>query len=61
MVDEAIIKTAALNAYFGALQVLKDIDIEVRKNEILGIIGPSNSGKTTFLRALNRLNYLVRN
>lgn len=61
MVDEAIIKTAGLNAYFGALQVLKDIDIEVRKNEILGVIGPSNSGKTTFLRALNRLNYLVRN
>ncbi|MEN6428750.1 MAG: phosphate ABC transporter ATP-binding protein [Phycisphaerales bacterium] len=61
MVDEAIIKTAGLNAYFGTLQVLKDIDIEVRKNEILGVIGPSNSGKTTFLRALNRLNYLVRN
>jgi phosphate transport system ATP-binding protein len=61
MVDEAIIKTAGLNAYFGALQVLKGINIEVRKNEILGVIGPSNSGKTTFLRALNRLNYLVRN
>lgn len=61
MVDEAIIKTAGLNACFGTLQVLKDIDIEVRRNEILGIIGPSNSGKTTFLRALNRLNYLVRN
>ncbi len=61
MVDEAIIKTTSLNAYFGALQVLKDINIEVHRNEILGIIGPSNSGKTTFLRALNRLNYLVRN
>ncbi|MEN6576789.1 MAG: phosphate ABC transporter ATP-binding protein [Phycisphaerales bacterium] len=61
MVDEAIIKTAGLNAYFGTLQVLKDINIQVRKNEILGVIGPSNSGKTTFLRALNRLNYLVRN
>jgi phosphate transport system ATP-binding protein len=60
MVDEPIIKTTDLNAYFGTLQVLKDINIEVRKNEILGVIGPSNSGKTTFLRALNRLNYLVR-
>ena len=37
---------------------LKDLNLEVYKNEILGIIGPANSGKTTFLRALNRLNYL---
>jgi phosphate transport system ATP-binding protein len=60
MVDEAIIKTIDLNCFFGTTQVLKDINIEVRRNEILGVIGPSNSGKTTFLRALNRLNYLVR-
>jgi len=60
MVDEAIIKTTDLNSYFGAAQVLNGITIEVRRNEILGIIGPSNSGKTTFLRALNRLNSLVR-
>jgi phosphate transport system ATP-binding protein len=32
--------------------------LEILKNEICGIIGPANSGKTTFLRALNRLNYL---
>jgi len=60
MVSEPIIQTADLNCYFGSLQVLKGINLEVRRNEILGVIGPSNSGKTTFLRALNRLNYLVR-
>ena len=60
MVDEAIIKTIDLNCYFGATQAIKGISIEVRRNEILGVIGPSNSGKTTFLRALNRLNYRVR-
>ncbi len=60
MVSEPIIKTVDLNCHFGSLQVLKSINIEVRRNEILGVIGPSNSGKTTFLRALNRLNTLVR-
>lgn len=59
MVD-AIIKTTDLNSFFGSVQALKSIDLEVQRNEILGVIGPSNSGKTTFLRALNRLNYRVR-
>ncbi len=58
MVAPTIIKTANLNCFYGSQQVLKDLNLEIYKNEILGIIGPSNSGKTTFLRALNRLNYL---
>jgi phosphate transport system ATP-binding protein len=58
MVKEAIIKTVNLNCYFGELQVLKNLSVEVHRNEIFGIIGPANSGKTTFLRALNRLNFL---
>jgi phosphate transport system ATP-binding protein len=58
MVGETIIKTINLNSYFAEVQSLKNISMEIRKNEIFGIIGPANSGKTTFLRALNRLNYL---
>ena len=58
MVAETIIKTVNLNSYFGQIQALKNINLEILKNEIFGIIGPANSGKTTFLRALNRLNYL---
>jgi len=59
MVEEkTIIKTEGLNCCFGSLCVLKDINLQIYRNEILGIIGPANSGKTTFLRALNRLNYL---
>ncbi|HPS56302.1 MAG TPA: phosphate ABC transporter ATP-binding protein [Sedimentisphaerales bacterium] len=58
MVAEAAIKTENLNCYFGATQALKNVNIEIHKNEILGIIGPANSGKTTFLRALNRLSYI---
>jgi phosphate transport system ATP-binding protein len=60
MVNESVIKTVELSSYFGPLQVLKSVSIEIPPNEILGIIGPANSGKTTFLRALNRLNYLHR-
>jgi len=56
--NEAIIKTVNLNCYYGSYQAMKDMNIEIYRNEILGIIGPANSGKTTFLRALNRLNRL---
>lgn len=40
---------------FGALEVLRDINIEVEKNEVLCVIGPSGSGKSTMLRCLNHL------
>jgi phosphate transport system ATP-binding protein len=58
MVAEVVIKTVDLHCSFGSAAALRDLDLEIYKNEILGIIGPANSGKTTFLRALNRLNYL---
>jgi len=60
MVNEPVVKTVNLDCFFGSQQVLKNTSIEVAPHEILGIIGPANSGKTTFLRALNRLNYLHR-
>lgn len=50
-----------LNIWFGAIHALKDLNMEIYANEILSVIGPSNSGKTTFLRMLNRLNELERN
>jgi len=50
-----------LNIWFGSVQALKNVDIELYPNEILSVIGPSNSGKTTFLKMLNRLNDLSPN
>ncbi len=50
-----IIKAEKVNKYFGSLHVLKDIDLEVRKNEVVIIIGPSGSGKSTLLRCINHL------
>ena len=37
---------------------VKELSLEIKANEIMGIIGPSNSGKTSFLKTLNRLNEL---
>jgi phosphate transport system ATP-binding protein len=45
-----------LNIWFDNIRALKDVNMRINKNEILSVIGPSNSGKTTFLRMLNRLN-----
>jgi phosphate transport system ATP-binding protein len=44
-----------LNVWYGEKKVINSLSISVLSNEILGIIGPANSGKTTFLRVLNRL------
>jgi len=44
-----------LNMYYDEHQALKDIDLDVESNEILAVIGPANSGKSSLLRALNRL------
>jgi len=50
-----------LNIWFGQIHALKGVNIQVEANEILSVIGPSNSGKTSFLRMLNRLNDLNLN
>ncbi|MBA7589840.1 hypothetical protein ES708_31932 [subsurface metagenome] len=44
-----------LSLFYDTIQALKNISLNVEKNEILGVIGPANSGKSSFLRALNRL------
>ncbi len=55
----AILEARDLSAWHGRHPALGDITLEAVDHEILGIIGPAGSGKTTFLRALNRLNDLV--
>ncbi|MDR2709719.1 MAG: phosphate ABC transporter ATP-binding protein [Elusimicrobiota bacterium] len=46
---------ANLNCFYAKKQVLENISLHINANQILSIIGPSNSGKTTFLRTLNRM------
>jgi phosphate transport system ATP-binding protein len=52
------IKVKNLTCWYNKKCVLEALNINVIKNEILSIIGPANSGKTTFLRTLNRMNDL---
>ena len=59
MTDSAI-EVRGFSHFFGAARTLNGITLDVRRHEILGIIGPSGSGKSSFLCALNRLNDLVR-
>jgi len=55
-VDKIIIKN--LSASYSNISALRNVTFSIKENEILGVIGPANSGKTSFLRTLNRLNDL---
>ncbi|MFA5157358.1 MAG: phosphate ABC transporter ATP-binding protein [Candidatus Omnitrophota bacterium] len=52
------ISAKGLSIWFGSVYALKNVSLDIAANEILSVIGPANSGKTTFLRMLNRLNEL---
>ncbi|WP_344105763.1 amino acid ABC transporter ATP-binding protein [Myceligenerans crystallogenes] len=53
--DEPLVALRRVNKHFGALHVLQDIELEVRRGEVVVVIGPSGSGKSTLCRAINRL------
>ena len=55
MRDEAIFKVKGLTKSFNDHMVLKDVDIDIYKGDVIAIIGPSGCGKSTFLRTLNLL------
>ncbi len=59
--SNSILKMEAkgLNFHYGNFQALKNINIDIRGNQITALIGPSGCGKSTFLRTLNRLNELI--
>src|SRR6476620_2160957 len=52
---DALVSLNAVNKHYGQLHVLKDINLNVRKGEVVVVIGPSGSGKSTLCRAINRL------
>ena len=52
---DVILETRNLKKSFGKLEVLKGISTEIRRGEVVSIIGPSGGGKSTFLRCLNLL------
>ena len=50
-----MIKAEKITKSFGSLQVLKGIDLEVKRGEIVSIVGPSGAGKTTLLMIMGTL------
>ncbi len=57
MTDTVKIHVKDLKKYFGKLEVLKSISIDIHEGEVVVVIGPSGSGKSTFLRCLNKLEH----
>jgi general L-amino acid transport system ATP-binding protein len=53
--EETIIKITSMNKWFDDFHVLKNIDLEVKRGEIIVVCGPSGSGKSTLIRCLNCL------
>jgi glutamate transport system ATP-binding protein len=50
-----MVSLRGVNKHFGALHVLRDIDLDVQRGEVVVILGPSGSGKSTLCRTINRL------
>jgi polar amino acid transport system ATP-binding protein len=52
---DVVVDARDVNKYFGRLHVLKDVCLQVKRQETVVVIGPSGSGKTTFIRCVNHL------
>jgi len=53
--DSPLVVLSGVNKHFGALHVLKDINLSIQRGEVVVVIGPSGSGKSTLCRTINRL------
>ncbi|MBZ4663787.1 MAG: pstB [Caloramator sp.] len=58
---EPILSVRNLNFYYGEHRALKDVNMDIYKNNVTAFIGPSGCGKSTFLRTINRMNDFIEN
>ncbi len=57
--ENTIVKSVNYNSYFGENHVVKNVNIEIPRNNVIAVMGPSGCGKTTFLRGINRMHELI--
>jgi glutamate transport system ATP-binding protein len=57
---EALVRLQGVDKWFGELHALKGVDLDVRRGEVVVVIGPSGSGKSTLCRTINRLETIDR-
>lgn len=57
--ESTIIKSRNFNASFGTNHVVKNVNIDIPRNQIVAVMGPSGCGKTTYLRCINRMHELI--
>jgi phosphate transport system ATP-binding protein len=57
--ESPILKSQNFNAYFGSNHVVKDVSMDIPRNNVIAVMGPSGCGKTTFLRCINRMHELI--
>ncbi len=53
------VKVNKLDLFYGNFQALKEINMDIKENEVTALIGPSGCGKSTFLKCINRMNDLI--
>ena len=59
MVDTPKVHVRNLNFYYGPVQALFDISLDIQQRQVTALIGPSGCGKSTFLRTMNRMNDII--
>jgi phosphate transport system ATP-binding protein len=57
--NEVVFELEALSCFYGSFRAVRDVSLQVPKNQITALIGPSGCGKSTLLRSFNRMNDLV--
>ena len=55
-VDNPIMSAREVNVYYGDKHAIKNVSLDIGRNQVIAMIGPSGCGKSTFLRCLNRMN-----
>ncbi len=55
-VDNPVMSSRGVNVYYGDKHAIKNVDLDIGRNQVIAMIGPSGCGKSTFLRCLNRMN-----